>query len=257
MKEKIRQAAILLFWLLMWQAAAAVIDNDIIFVGPADVAVSLFTQAGTGAFYRTIFTSLSRICLGFLSAFFAALILGSLSCRFSFLRELLSPVMLFFKSVPVASFVILALIWMGSKNLSVFISFVVVLPMIYTATLSGLKSADKELLEMAQVFRLPLLKRIKAIYLPALIPYLMSSVSTALGMSIKSGVAAEVIGVPDFSIGARLYTAKIYLSTADLFAWTLVIIGAAWLFERGFLQLLRQVNPAGNIRNTEETEVRI
>ncbi|MEG1294666.1 MAG: nitrate ABC transporter permease, partial [Clostridium sp.] len=93
------------------------------------------------------------------------------------------------------------------------------------------------------IFRLTFFKKIKLLYLPALIPYLKSSVNTALGMSIKSGVAAEVIGVPDFSIGEKLYTAKIYLSTADLFAWTLVIILVSWLFEKLFLRLIELINP--------------
>lgn len=242
--KKTRQAGILLFWLFLWQAAALIIDNNIVFVGPVQVLCSLLAQIRTVEFWQTCLFSLSRICLGFLSAFFTAIVLGATSFRFSFIKELLTPVMLFAKSVPVASFVILALIWMGSKNLSIFIAYVVVLPIIYASTLSGLESTDQKLLEMSGIFRLPIFKKMKAIYIPALLPYLMSGINSALGMSIKSGVAAEVIGVPAASIGERLYTAKIYMDTADLFAWTLVIILATWLFERLFLRLVGQLCPA-------------
>lgn len=245
MKKKMRQMGVLLFWLILWQWAAITIDNHILFVGPADVLASLFMQSAAWDFWKTILFSFSRICLGFLTAFFTAIFLGALSYRFSIFKELLNPVMLLAKSVPVASFVILALIWMGSKNLAAFSSFVVVLPMIYVSTLSGLDSTDHKLLEMAHIFRMPLIKKIKAVYWPALIPYLISGVNSALGMAIKSSVAAEVIGVPDFSIGEKLYKAKIYLSTADLFAWTLVIIFVSWLFEKFFLMLLERLNPAG------------
>ena len=151
--------------------------------------------------------------------------------------------MLFFKSVPVASFVILALIWAGSRNLSIFIAFIVVLPVIYVNTISGLESTDQKLLEMAAIFRLPLWKRVRFIYLPALVPYLLSACRTALGMSWKSGVAAEVIGLPDHSIGERLYLSKIYLETADLFAWTLVIITISALFEHIVLYLISRLCP--------------
>lgn len=243
MQKKARQIGVLLFWLFLWQAAALIIDNNIVFVGPAQVLYSLFVQIRTIEFWQTCLVSLSRICLGFLSAFFTAIILGAVSFRFSLMKELLTPIMLFAKSVPVASFVILALIWMGSKNLSIFIAYAVVLPIIYASTLSGLESTDPKLLEMSDVFRLPGIKKIKAIYIPALLPYLMSGINSALGMSIKSGVAAEVIGVPAFSIGARLYTAKIYLDTADLFSWTLVIILATWLFEILFLKLIGLICP--------------
>lgn len=239
----LRKAGILLFWLLVWQLCAFMIHNDILFAGPLAVVQALWGQIGSGLFWKSLAGSSARICLGFLSAFFAGIFLGALSYRSAFIRELLSPVLLLLKSIPVASFVILALIWMGSKNLSVFISFTVVLPMLYTATLSGLESADSELLEMAQVFQMPFLSRVRGIYQPALMPYLISSVSTALGLAIKSGVAAEVIGVPDFSIGSQLYMAKIYLDTANLFAWTAVILVITFLFERLFLMLLSLLNP--------------
>ncbi len=232
------KTAVLLFWLVLWQVLSAAVNNSILFVGPADVLASLSSQIGTFDFWKTIGLSSLRICTGFTAAFFCGILTGCLAFRFPFLDELLAPVMLLLKSIPVASFVILALIWTGAENLSVFIAFTIVLPMLYTATLSGLKSADDKLLEMARVFRLSFFRKVKAVYLPALLPYLLTSVRTALGMSFKSGVAAEVIGVPSFSIGEKLYMSKIYLDTAGLFAWTLVIIAVTFFFERLFLLLI-------------------
>lgn len=142
------------------------------------------------------------------------------------------------KSIPVASFVILALIWAGSANLSVLIAFLVVLPVIYIHTVAGLESTDEKLLEMAKVFSMSPWKQIRYIYIPALVPYLRSGCGVALGMSWKSGVAAEVIGVPDHSIGEKLYMSKIYLNTGDLMAWTFVIIVISALFEKAVLRLL-------------------
>lgn len=230
--------SILLFWLILWQLAAMLIHNAILLVGPLEVLSSLASQIQTFDFWKTLFLSSGRICSGFLLAFCTGILLGSLAYKSTFFKELFAPIMLLTKSIPVASFVILALIWMGSQNLSIFISFLVVLPMVYNSTLAGLENTDIKLLEMAFVFRMPFFKRIKGIYLPSLSPYLENSINTALGMSIKSGVAAEVIGVPDFSIGEKLYTSKIYLDTADLFAWTLIIILITFLFERFFLFLL-------------------
>ena len=180
-----------------------------------------------------------KISTGFLGAFLAGILTGSAACRFPFLKDLLEPVMVLVKSVPVASFVILALIWIGSRNLSVFIAFLVVFPMIYINTIAGLHSAEPQLLEMARVFHMSGWKKFRYIYWPALLPYLISGANISLGMSFKSGIAAEVIGVPDHSIGEKLYMAKIYLSTADLFAWTLVIIVISGLFEKVFIALLK------------------
>ena len=201
----------------------------------------LAEQAVDPAFWATILNSFARISLGFLGAFFLSILLGSLAYLFPLVKELLDPVMLLIKSVPVASFVILALIWIGSRNLAVFTSFLVVVPMVYVSTLSGLKHTDKKLLEMARVFRMPMWKRIHYIYVPALLPYIVNGCRTALGMSWKSGVAAEVIGIPEGSIGEQLYYSKLYLDTAGLFAWTFVIIIISALFERFFLYLLKKI----------------
>ena len=140
--------------------------------------------------------------------------------------------MVFCKAVPVAVFAVLLLIWWGSSMLAVAICFLVVFPNIYLNTLEGLKSADRGLLEMAEVFRLPLGTQFFYIYRPALKPFLLSAFQLSLGMCWKSGVAAEVIGTPDHSIGGALYLAKIYLDTADLFAWTVVIVVLSVLFEK-------------------------
>ena len=236
----IRRIAIVLFWLAVWQLSGLAIRNDIIFAGPADVARSFAALLPDPGFWISIGWSFGKILAGFFLAFLSGVLLGSLAFRFRFLKELLEPVITLAKSIPVASFVILALIWIGSANLSVFISFLVVLPMIYVNTIAGLESTDEKLVEMARVFSLPLPRRIRFLYIPALTPYLVSSCRIALGMSWKSGIAAEVIGVPAHTIGERLYMAKIYLATSDVFAWTIVIILISSLFERLFLRLLEQ-----------------
>ncbi len=230
---------IILFWILIWQAADTYLQNDIIFAGPADVAHSLLMLVPTGGFWNSISGSFGRISLGFFGAFLSGILIGSLAFRLRFLADLLDPVILLMKSIPVASFVILALIWIGSENLAIFISFMVVFPILYVNTITGLRSTDRRLLEMAGVFSVSLWGRIRCIYLPALLPYLTSGCKIALGMSWKSGIAAEVIGVPAHTIGENLYMSKIYLATADLFAWTLVIILVSALFEKLFLKLMQ------------------
>ena len=238
-----KKLSIILLWLGIWQITATFIHNPIMLVGPIEALQTLWGLLPSGDFWISIYQSFLRISIGFLTAFMIGLLLGSLAYHIPFVKEFLEPPMLFFKSVPVASFVILALIWAGSRNLSIFIAFIVVLPVIYVNTISGLESTDQKLLEMAVIFRLPLWKRIRFIYLPALVPYLLSACRTALGMSWKSGIAAEVIGLPDHSIGERLYLSKIYLETADLFAWTLVIITISALFERIVLYLISRLCP--------------
>ena len=145
-----------------------------------------------------------------LSAVVLAFVLALAAGRWPVVEVLLRPLMLTIKSIPVASFIILALMWLRSAgNLAVFISFLMVLPAVYTNTLAGIRETDARLLEMAAVFRVPPAKRVRYLYVPAALPYFRSACTVGLGLCWKSGVAAEVIGITSGSIGEALYNAKI------------------------------------------------
>lgn len=241
MYKRIRKVVIILLWMAVWQVAAVWIDNSVLLVGPAQVFFAFMENIIRPDFVRIIGCSLTRIGLGFFLALFLGLFLGAACYRLPVIGELLEPAVQFLKSVPVASFVVLLLIWFGSGKLSFWISLLVVFPNVYVNTVSGLKSADAKLLEMSQVFGLSGLNRFWYIYRPALMPYLNSCLKISLGMSWKSGVAAEVIGQPDYSLGERLYQSKIYLDTAGLFAWTLTVILLSFAFEKAVLHFVKTI----------------
>ena len=229
-----------LFWLLAWQAGSMALHSDILLVSPLRVITTLFELVQTARFWSSLLGSMVRILGGFLLAAALGTLLAALAARFRHVEELLAPLVLAMKTVPVASFIILALIWMRTSALPLFISFLMVFPILYTNVLAGIHSADRELLEMARVFRVPWLRQARCILLPAAEPFLLAGSAAALGMSWKAGVAAEVIGVVGGSIGEKLYEAKIYLQTGDLLAWTAVIVALSALFERAVLALLRR-----------------
>ena len=223
------------FWLLVWEIAARWIGQDILLVSPATVLLRLVNLSGTSDFWRSIGFSFLRIAGGFFIAVFTGTLFAALSARFVRIKELFAPFIYTIKAIPVASFIILVLIWVSSRNLSLFISFLMVFPILYTGILEGVQSTDQKLLEMAAVFRIPLRRSVRYIYVSHVLPFFRSSCSVALGFCWKSGIAAEVIGIPDGSIGEKLYKAKIYLNTPDLFSWTLVIVLLSLLFEKLFL----------------------
>lgn len=238
MKLNMQKAGAVLFWLLVWQAASMALKQEILLASPVSVAVRLYGLVRELDFWEAVAFSFFRIVAGFLLALFTGILLAVASFCFKVIAVLVKPLMTVIKSTPVASFIILCLIWIPSRNLSVFISFLMVLPVIYTNILEGIKKTDKKLLEMAKVFQIPLSRRVMYIYLSQILPYLMSACTVSLGLCWKAGVAAEVIGVPSGSIGEKLYHAKIYLNTPDLFAWTIVIIAVSFAFEKCFIFLM-------------------
>ena len=231
------------FWLLVWEGASLALASTtggrmLLLASPVQALGRLIDLAGTPEFWRAAAFSSLRILGGFFLSCVLAVALAALAARLRWVRELLSPLVAVVKAVPVVSFIILALIFFSSENLSLLISALMVFPPVYLNVLEGIGHTDVQLLEMARVFRVPLSRQLRGIYLPAVLPYFRSAVSLGLGLCWKSGAAAEVIGLPEGSIGEALYTAKVYFQTGDLFAWTAVIVAISVLFERLFLRLV-------------------
>ena len=201
-KRRIQILAASVFWLGVWQAAAAAIGQEVFLVSPVQAIGTLVELLPQAEFWQRIGFSAGRILLGFGLGVLSSAILAVAAEKWEWVDALLAPVMQLVKATPVASFIILALVWVSGS------------------------------------FRLPLGRRVKAIWLPAVLPAFRQGCSVALGICWKSGVAAEVIGLPDGSIGDALYRAKITLSTGELFAWTFVIILLSAVFEKLFLALL-------------------
>ncbi len=226
-------------WLLLWQLASMAVGLPLLLPSPLAVLLRL-GQLCTGAdFWLTVVSSLLRILLGFLLGVLFGTALAGLCWRFRLIDALARPLLGVLKSTPVASFIILALVWVKTTWLATVISFIMVLPLIYANVREGIDSADRQLLEMAQVFRLSRRKTFRYCYLPAILPFFLSAISSALGFAWKSGIAAEVLGRPARAIGSQIYDSKIYLETPDLFAWTLVVILLSVLLERLAVRFVR------------------
>ncbi len=235
-KKIITNTLAVCFWLLLWQAASVCIGSDLLLVSPLNVLVTLAGLMFTGDFWATVLFSSVRILSGFVLAVLAGVVLAVLAGAFGAVRALLRPLMVTVKSIPVASFIILALLWLrNTGNLAVFISFLMVLPIVYTNTLTGIRQADVQLLELAKLYRFSPWRIMRYIRLPAVLPHFRAACAVGLGLCWKSGVAAEVIGITSGSIGEKLYDAKLLFSTAELLAWTVVIVLLSLCFEKLFL----------------------
>lgn len=240
-RRSVRTLLVIFFWLGVWELAARLVGHELLLASPVSVLTTLAGLAGTGGFWASVGYSSARIVSGFLLAAVAGIMLAMASGASRLIRELLAPLFTVLRSVPVVSFIILVLIWFDSGKLSVVISFLIVLPVIYVNVLEGIGHVDRQLLEMAQVFGVSTWRRVRAIDLPAVLPFFTAGAKVGLGLCWKSGIAAEVIGLPSGSIGERLYQAKILLGTAEVLAWTIVVVAISFAFEKFFLHLLARL----------------
>ena len=230
-----------LFWIAIWQFASMYLKQEILLASPVSVVRKLFELIFSGNFWQSVGFSFVRIVTGFLLAMFLGIFLAVLAYWSKTVEILTAPVIAVVKSTPVASFIILCLIWIPSKNLSVFISFLMVLPVIYTNILEGIRQTDSKILEMAKVFQVNPGRKIRYIYVSQVLPYFLSACRLSLGMCWKAGVAAEIIGMPRGSVGQMLYMSKIYLDTDDLLAWTVIIVVLSVIFEKLVVLALKAV----------------
>lgn len=232
-----------LVWLAAWQIGSMAFGQQLLLPSPVTALLRLSELGRTAAFWRAVGWSAARIFGGFFLACAAAVPLSAAAARFRLVRELIYPLVAAVKAVPVASFIILALVWLSPRSLSLFIAFLMGFPTVYLNLLEGIERTDRRLLEMARIFRVPFGRTVRGIYLPQVLPWFRSACSLGLGLCWKAGVAAEVIGLPSGSVGERLYTAKVYFETPDLFAWTAVVVAVSVVFERTFLKLLERLMP--------------
>ena len=240
-KKYIRTTLIVLIWLVIWQVLALAVNNSILLSGPVETVEALITLGATPSFYLSVGITTGKILLGFFLGGLLGSVLALLSYRINIVKEFLSPFVSVIKSIPVVSFIIIALIWAGSSNVTIIVSAVISFPIFYKNLLEGLLVTDPKMLELAKVYQMKTSKKIRYIYLPSLTPHIKSAISLAIGMAFRGGITAEVVGQPLKSIGNGLYRAKINLATSEMLAWTLVAVLSAFLVEKLISFIVKKV----------------
>ena len=232
-KRYIRIAVIVLIWLAIWQILAVVINNSILLSGPVETVMALISLCSDPSFFMSVGATIGKVLLGFLTGLVLGTGLAVLSYRSGLIKDFLSPFVSVIKSIPIVSFIIIALIWAGSSNVTLIVSSVISFPIFYKNILEGLSVTDRKMLDMAKVFQMKTSKKISS--------HIKSAISLAIGMAFRGGITAEVVGQPLRSIGNGLYRAKINLATSEMLAWTLVAVLAAFLIERLISFIVKKV----------------
>lgn len=231
-KKFLKNCIITVFWLGLWAVLSYAVAKPLLLPGPWAVLKRLSELSVTASFWTTTGKTLLRIALGLLCAVPAGVLLAAATSRYRLLRELLSPLLTIVQSTPVASFILLLLIWLGRDVLPTVIVALMVLPVVWRNISAGVENTDKQLLELAKVYHFSPLRVLRRVYIPSVAPYFYAACRTSLGLAWKAGVAAEVLTVPKNSIGQMLYESKLYLETIDLFAWTVTVILCSLVVEK-------------------------
>lgn len=227
------------FWLGVWQLCAYLVDlnvegkgNELLLPYPATVWSALIRLAGEGLFWQSILLSLLRVLTGLVLGVLLGALLAALTSASPWCDRLLSPAIRVIRAAPVASFILLVLLWAGRDTVPAVISAMMVLPVVWESLCRGIRATDRRLLELALAYRFSRRKTLTLIYLPSLRPYILAALTTGTGLAWKSGVAAEVLCLPTLALGSRIFQTKYYLEIPELFAWTAVTVALSLVLER-------------------------
>lgn len=231
---------VLIFWVLIWQIVYMSVGKDIIIPSVIGTFGRMLELFATADFWLITFGSVGRILSGYLAGMLLGLVFAILCFRSRLIYHLLKPIVSIAKATPVASLTVIIIVWVTNKSVPLFVVGLMVFPMIWGNTFEGLRQTDKSLLEMSHSYSVSPLSRAIHIYAPSVYPYFVSGASTALGFAWKSGIAAEILGSTQGSVGQQLNTAKVELDSEGKFAWTIVVILLSILFERVVVWMLRR-----------------
>lgn len=237
----------LAFWLGVWQLGAFWVGKELLLPGPVTVVRRLAGLVGQARFWQTALFSLGRIFGGFLAGAVLGTLLAVLTRASAWADRLFSPAVKVVRATPVASFIVLVLLWAPTGRVPAIISGLMVLPVLWANVCKGIAQTDAKLLEAARAYRFGRGKTVRLVYMPSAAPYFASGCNTALGLAWKAGVAAEVLCQPRPAIGSELYSAKITLDTPALFAWTLVVIALSFLLEYALGFLFRRLGRGAKV----------
>lgn len=248
MTERVKAAAaagaVAAFWLVAWMLVAALVAQPLILPGPGAVVMALLRLMCDAGTWAILVGSGARILGGLALAAVCGGVLAGVSARSRAFARLVAPALSFVKATPVACVVVLLLIWLGSAHVSIAAVFLMALPGVYFSLAEGLAQVNKPL---EQTFRLHGVRGWRLFCAHTwreVLPFVLSCARAVIGMGWKAGVAAELIGMAVGTVGEHIYQAKLLIETADLLAWTVLVVVASWVCERVLVWLLRASGPA-------------
>lgn len=224
----------------VWAIVAKVKDNPLILPMPDKVLETFFSLGGENGFWISVAMSLARTGICFALSFVCALALASLGGLFYPFHRVISPIVTFLRSAPTVAVILILYAFASSNAMAIAVGFLVAFPIMYSAFYGAIVGVDKDLVEMAKVYKVRPLDKVLGIYLPSIANCLFDTSKSTLSLTLKVVVAAEILAGIGKSIGGKISVANATFEIAYLLAWTLVAIALSFAFE-GLVLVLKKI----------------
>lgn len=218
--------------LAVWKILSLYVDSGFILPSPEKTLVTTLSLFGEKHFLEIIGSTVLRSLAGFILSAILGIGLGIFAGIYSHFNAFLQPVLITIRSIPVIALILLALIWFRPGSVPVFIAFLTMFPFICINVIEGIKSVDVDLIEMAVFYRVSRYRIIRELYIPAIMPFIISGASSAMGIGWRAIITGEVLSQPLYGIGTLMQGAQTFLRIDAVIAWTILAVTISFVFEK-------------------------
>lgn len=255
MKKKYAPYLSILFLLFVWQITAKIIDLPMFFPAIDDLVVSFAALLSSASFYLSLGATLIRGVIGILISFLIAAGLSLVFARIDWLYELFRPILAVMRSVPVISFILLALIFLHAESIPLLIGFLTMFPLLTENLTKGMAGMRPELTILSQQFRFSRRNHFCQIIYPQIKPFLYSGLASAAGFGWRAIIMGEVLSQCTLGIGSEMKRAQTFIALSDLIAWTLIAILIGFLTDKIVRRLGEYTFPVAFLSEKRENNI--
>lgn len=237
---------------ILWDVLYKIENHEVIIPSINNTFNEIGNIVSSDNFLEIINATTIRTIIGFVISLVLGFAIGFISGLYKSFEDFMKPYIIFMRSTPSVAIVLLALIYVKSYNVPILVNFLICFPIIYQEVITGVKNSDKSVLELAKVHQISKFTTIRYVYLPSVFSHVISGVLNTISLSFKITISSEILSIPKYGIGSSIYTSKIYLNTAEVFAWIIIVFCICFVFDyiiniiRSYMQ--REVKHANSIK---------
>ncbi|ANY82444.1 ABC transporter permease (plasmid) [Microvirga ossetica] len=218
-----------------WQVAAYFSDPRLL-PGPGRIGATLVEAGLDGSLFTNISITLARVFASFVLAMTIGSAIGIALGRAPLLNRFFDPWLILFLNLPALVIIILCYIWLGLTEVAAITAVAInKIPNVAVTLREGSRALDRDLLEMASVYRFGRLRTLRHVVLPQLTPYFMGAVRSGLALVWKIVLVVELLGRSS-GVGFVIGSAFQLFDVSTILAYALAFVAVIQMIEFLILQ---------------------
>ena len=205
--------------LLFWYLLSVIVGIEMILPSPARAFEEFFALFSESDFWTAVSGTMLRTLTAFGIAFALAPVTSALSVFVEPVGRILSPIITILRSIPTMSIILIAIIAFKPTESPILVTFLISYPLLHASFSHAITNVDPFIVNMSKV------------YIPAMLPEVLTAVGSNISLALKVMIASEVLAQTFESMGVAMQIQRIYLNTAGLMGWTIAAIVLSFLLE--------------------------